>query len=49
MKTFPDKLPQEIQTIFLSAYSEYEKRESLESKFVKIVDIVEAEFFCFNK
>jgi len=49
METFPTKLPKEIQSKFVSAYNEYEERKSLESKFVKIVDIIEAEFFCFNK
>lgn len=49
MKYFPKKLPKEIQNIFLWAYTEYEARETLESKFVKIVDIIEAEFFCHNK
>jgi len=48
METFPTKLPKEIQSKFVSAYNEYEERKSLESKFVKIVDIIEAEFFCFN-
>jgi len=49
MKSFPNKLPAELQSIFLSAYEEYEKRETLESKFVKVVDIIEAEFFCHDK
>jgi len=49
MKTFPNKLPEEIQSIFLWAYNEYEARKSLESKFVKIVDCVEAEYFCVGK
>jgi hypothetical protein len=46
MKTFPTKLPQELQDIFISAYNEHEARETLESKFVKIVDCIEAEYFC---
>ncbi len=49
MKTFPNKLPKEIQNIFVSAYNEYEAKKTLESKFVKIVDIIEAEFFCHDK
>lgn len=49
MMRFPSKLPVEIQNIFISAYREYEARETLESKFVKIVDIIEAEFFCHDK
>jgi len=49
MKSFPQKLPHEIQDIFISAYTEYEERKTLESKFVKIVDCVEAEFFCHDK
>ncbi len=49
MKIFPAKLPKEIENKFIWSYEEYEKRESLESKFVKIVDIIEAEFFCCNK
>lgn len=49
MKSFPQKLPEELQEIFISAYEEYEQRETLESKFVKIVDIIEAEFFCHDK
>jgi hypothetical protein len=49
MKSFPGKLPKELQNIFISAYEEHERRETLESKFVKIVDIIEAEFFCHDK
>jgi len=49
MKVFPSKLPVELRDVFISAAREYEARETLESKFVKIVDIVEAEFFCHDK
>lgn len=49
MKTFPSRLPQELQDIFISAYNEHEARETLESKFVKIVDCIEAEYFCVWK
>lgn len=44
LKTLPGKLPVEIQARFLSLFQEYEKRETLESKFVKILDIIECEF-----
>jgi hypothetical protein len=49
MNSFPKKLPKEIQDIFISAYNEYEERKTLESKFVKIVDCIEAEYFCVWK
>lgn len=49
MKAFPSKLPVELQDVFISAAWEYEARETLESKFVKIVDIIEAEYFCVDK
>lgn len=49
MKYFPTKLPIEIQKRFWEMYEEYETRESLESKFVKIVDIIECEFFIHEK
>lgn len=49
MKYFPTKLPREIQKRFWEMYAEYEARESLESKFVKIVDIIECEFFIHEK
>jgi len=49
MQEFPHRLPKEIQSIFRSAYKEYEVRETLESKFVKIVDCLESEFFCHDK
>lgn len=49
MKSFPSNLPSEIQNTFISAYEEYEARETPESKFVKIVDCIEAEYFCVGK
>jgi len=49
MKTYPQKLPKELRDRFLQMHAEYEKRETLESKFVKIVDIVECEFFIHHK
>lgn len=49
METFPKKLPQELQERFKNLYTEYEKRETQESKFVKIVDIIECEFFIHEK
>lgn len=49
MKNFPKKLPIELQKRFTDMYDEYEKRESLESRFVKIVDIVECEFFIHER
>jgi len=44
MKVFPDKIPEEIRWRFLKMHTEYEERESIESKFVKVVDIIDAEF-----
>jgi len=49
MKTYPQKLPPEITQRFLQMHTEYEARKTLESKFVKIVDIVECEFFIHHK
>gem|GEM_PF-6457090 len=49
MEVFPQKLPQEIEKRFRKMYKEYEERETLESQFVKIVDIVECEFFIHSK
>lgn len=49
LKSFPQKLPQEIQTRFLTLLAEYEKRESLESKFVKLVDIVDCLYLIYDK
>jgi hypothetical protein len=49
MEIFPAKLPLELKDRFISLYEEYEKRESLESRFVKIVDIIECEFFIHEK
>lgn len=43
---FKNKLPFEIQIRFESMYREYEERKTPESRFVKIVDCIEAEFFC---
>ncbi|MDA9129020.1 HD domain-containing protein [Candidatus Gracilibacteria bacterium] len=48
-QSFLQKLPQEIQSIYENRHLEYEARETLESKFVKIVDCIEAEFFCYGK
>jgi len=44
MEVFPNKIPKEIRNRFLQMHREYEDRETLESRFVKIVDIIEAEF-----
>lgn len=49
METFPYKLPKQLQQKFIEMYHHYEEKKSLESKFVKIVDIIEAEYFCHNK
>jgi hypothetical protein len=49
MKTFPRKLPKQLQQRFRDVHAHYEQRASQESKFVKIVDIIEAEYFCYNK
>ena len=49
MKIFPQKLPKEIRSRFLNMYEEYEARETLESKFVKIIDIVECEFLIHDQ
>ena len=46
---FVQKLPTEIQQKYREAYREYENRLTLESKFVKIVDCIEVEFFCNEK
>ena len=47
MPIFIQKLPIEIQKIYKPRIHEYEERETIESKFVKLVDTVEAEFQCF--
>lgn len=44
---FLEKVPTEIQKLYENRLKEYEERESLESKFVKLVDVVECEFQCF--
>lgn len=44
---FLDKIPNELKEIYKKTISEYEKRETLESKFVKLVDVIESEFQCF--
>lgn len=49
MKVFPKKIPSEIRWRFLDMYSEYEARQTLESKFVKVVDIIEAEFQIYER
>ncbi len=49
LKTFPGKLPKEIQKRFLTLLEEYERRESLESKFVKVVDIIECEYLIYDR
>ncbi|MDD5769777.1 MAG: HD domain-containing protein [Candidatus Gracilibacteria bacterium] len=46
MKVFIKKLPKEISKIYEEKNTEYEERQSLESKFVKLVDIVEPDFLC---
>lgn len=35
------KIPEEIRELYQTRLAEYEERESLESKFVKLVDVVE--------
>lgn len=47
MPIFMGMIPDEIQKIYKPRIEEYEQRESIESKFVKLVDTVEAEFQCF--
>lgn len=44
------KIPDEVAHSYLFNLEEYEKRESLESKFVKLVDVVEWQFqaFCYK-
>ena len=49
MRTFPDKLPHEIKDRFLAMVHEYEERKTLESKFVKVVDIIECEYLIYNR
>ena len=44
---FLEKIPNELKEIYKSRFSEYEKRETLESKFVKLIDVIEAEFQSF--
>lgn len=49
-KTLPlflEKIPHELKEIYESRLEEYEKRESLESKFVKLVDTIEGQFQVF--
>jgi len=48
-KSFPYKLPKEIQNKFITLLDEYETRATLESQFVKIVDIVECQFLIVDK
>lgn len=50
-KAFPiflEKLPESLKNIYEKNLEEYKKRETLESKFVKLVDVTEAEFQCFT-
>jgi 5'-deoxynucleotidase YfbR-like HD superfamily hydrolase len=49
MKVFPQKLPKEIQARFLEMLHEYEQRKTLESKFVKVVDIIECEYLIHDQ
>jgi len=49
MKTFPAKLPKEIQTRFQKMFQEYKERVTSESRFVKIVDIIDSEFLVHGK
>lgn len=44
---FLHKIPYEIKDLYEKNFIEYEERENLESKFVKLVDVIEAEFQCF--
>ena len=46
LEGFTSKLPREIRSRFQDMLHEYEARETLEAKFVKVVDCIEAEFFC---
>lgn len=41
---FLDKIPKELRKIYSEKIDEYEKRETIESKFVKLVDVIEAEY-----
>lgn len=50
LPVFVKKIPNLLQERFLSFFNEYEQRITLESKFVKVVDIVECELQClFHK
>lgn len=44
---FLEKIPKEIKYLYKWLIEEYEHRITLESKFVKLVDVIEAEFQCF--
>jgi hypothetical protein len=46
LKVFVTKIPLEIKEVYEKKLHEYEERISLESKFVKLVDIVEPDIQC---
>ncbi len=47
LKVFLEKVPTEIKEVYEEKLEEYEKRESLESKFVKLIDVIEPDLQCF--
>lgn len=47
LKVFLEKIPSEIKEVYKEKLEEYEKRESLESKFVKLIDVIETDLQCF--
>lgn len=47
LKIFLEKVPTEIKKVYEEKLEEYEKRESLESKFVKLIDVIECDIQCF--
>lgn len=46
LKVFLEKIPTEIKEVYEEKLEEYEKRESLESKFVKLIDVIEPDLQC---
>lgn len=47
LKIFLEKIPSEIKEVYKEKLEEYEKRKSLESKFVKLIDVIECDIQCF--
>lgn len=48
-ETFPiflEKIPKELRKIYSDRLHEYEDRQTLESRFVKLVDVIECEYQC---